>query len=353
MKRILTIVLALSLVLALCACGQGKAPEVQQAAPSDQPAAQPQQAEPVEVITIKMAEASASSHISCQTQNKFKELIEARSNGHIVIELYQDGTLGTEAETWDMIEQGAIQMLTAGSGSESAFLPEYQITGAPYVFSSYQQYSATMLDETVLSMFNEALKQTKDARLLNIWERGARNLTANKEVLHPEDVKGLKVRVPGNEVYLATWEALGANIVSMPYAEVYTSLQQGTADAQENPVETILAGSFNEVQKYLMTTEHVYSSGYVIINDSFFNSLSAEDQALIVECVEEARVWNDTKFEAEYDDMIAQLVAGGMTVIEVDNAEWQDALSYLIEDFESKFGWDPDYDAAVMAALAQ
>lgn len=350
MKKVIALLMALVMVFALCACG-----EKSESAPAT--SAEPVQSEieeaPAEVITIKMAEASASTHISCQTQNKFKELIEEKSNGHIVVELYQDGTLGTEAETWDMIEQGAIQMLTAGSGSESAFLPEYQITGAPYVFSSYAQYSKVMLDETVLSLFNAALKETKDARLLNIWERGPRNLTANKEILHPEDVSGLKVRVPGNEIYLATWEALGANIVSMPYAEVYTALQQGTADAQENPVETILAGSFNEVQKYMMTTEHVYSSGYVIISDSFFNSLSQEDQALIVECVEEARIWNDTKFEAEYDDMVQQLVDGGMTVVEVDNAEWQSALSYLLDEFEVKFGWDADYDAAVRAALSK
>ncbi len=348
MKRLLTIMLVLAMALAICACGSAQAPTEQSAAPAGQA-----DNAPAEVITIKMAEASASTHISCQTQNKFKELIEAKSNGHIVVELYQDGTLGTEIETWDMIQQGTIQMLTAGSGSESAFLPAYQITGAPYVFSSYEQYSATMLDETVLGMLNAALKESKDARLLNIWERGPRNLTANKEILHPEDVKGLKVRVPGNEVYLATWEALGANIVSMPYAEVYTALQQGTADAQENPVETILAGSFNEVQKYMMTTEHVYSSGYVIINDSFFSGLSAEDQALITECVEEARQWNDEKFEAEYDGMVEQLRNSGMTIVEVDNAEWQASLAYLINDFEAKFGWDADFDAAVKAALAK
>lgn len=348
MKRILTILLALAMVFALCACGQTATPA------EEKPATEtPAEAAPAEVITIKMAEASASSHISCQTQNKFKELIEEKSNGHIVVELYQDGTLGTEIETWDMIEQGSIQMLTAGSGSESPFLPELQITGAPYVFSSYAQYSATMMDETVLGLLNAGLKETKDARLLNIWERGPRNLTANKEIMHPEDVKGLKVRVPGNEVYLATWEALGANIVSLPYAEVYTALQQGTADAQENPVETILAGSFNEVQKYMMTTQHVYSSGYVIINDTFFSGLSTEDQALIVECVEEARQWNDAKFEAEYDGMIQQLKDGGMTVVEVDNTEWQNTMAPLLDEFETKFGWDADFDAAVKAALAK
>ena len=348
MKRLLAILLALAMVFALCACGQDAAPAAEEPAAGDAAAEAP-----AEVITIKMAEASASSHISCQTQNKFKELIEEKSNGHIVVELYQDGTLGTEIETWDMIEQGTIQMLTAGSGSESAFLPQYQITGAPYVFSSYEQYSATMMDETVLSMFNAGLKEVKDARLLNIWERGPRNLTANKEIMHPEDVVGLKVRVPGNEVYLATWQALGANIVTMPYAEVYTALQQGTADAQENPVETILAGSFNEVQEYMMTTEHVYSSGYVIINDSFFTGLSEEDQALIVECVEEARQWNDAKFEAEYDGMIQQLEEGGMIIVEIDNAEWQSEMAPLLDEFESKFGWDVEFDAAVKAALAK
>lgn len=348
MKRILALALALVMVFALCACGNNSAPAASNAPETQTPADAPEA--PAEVITIKMAEASASTHISCQTQNKFKELIEEKSNGHIVVELYQDGTLGTEVETWDMIQQGTIQMLTAGSGSEASFMPAYQITGAPYIFSSYEQFSKTTMDETGLNMFNAGLKETKDARLLNIWERGARNLTANKEIVHPEDVAGLKVRVPGNEVYLATWEALGANIVSMPYAEVYTALNQGTADAQENPVETILAGSFYEVQKYMMTTEHVYSCGYVIINDSFFSGLSAEDQQLIVDCVEAARQWNDEKFEAEYDDMVQQLVDNGMTVVEIDNAEWQESLAYLIEEFETKFGWDADFDAAVLAA---
>ena len=268
MKRILALALALVMVFALCACGNNSAPAASNAPETQTPADAPEA--PAEVITI--------------------------------------------------------QMLSAGSGSESSFMPEYQITGAPYVFSSYEQFSNTMMDETVLDMFNAGLKETKDARLLNIWERGARNLTANKEIVHPEDVNGLKVRVPGNEVYLATWEALGANIVSMPYAEV---------------------------QDYMMTTEHVYSCGYVIINDSFFSGLSAEDQQLIVDCVEEARQWNDEKFEAEYDDMVQQLVDNGMTVVEIDNAEWQDSLSYLIEEFETKFGWDADFDAAVMAALSK
>ncbi len=341
-KRILALLLVAVFALALAACGtEPQDPET----PDDT-------TEPVsgdEVIEINMSEASASSNTSCLAQNMFKELLEERSNGRFKVNLFQDGQLGSENETWDQIQQGTLQMMTCGSGTEQTFLPEYSVTSACYLFEDYEHYERVFRDETVMGLLNDALKEAKDARVLWTWERGPRNLTANQPIEHPEDMQGLKLRVPGTEIFIKTWEKLGAKIVSMGFAELYTALQQGTADAQENPVDTILASSLYEVQDYLMLTEHAYNSGYVVINDTFWNSLTAEDQELIMECVKEAGEWNDETIETQYEETIQQLVDNGMTLVEVDKSEWKAALGDLVTELSESMGWNAEFTDAVLA----
>lgn len=347
MKRFIALMLAFLMIFALAACGsQDETPTNTDAATGDDVNTDDTNQEPIQ---IRMSEASSSTNTSCLAQNYFKEILEERSNGRFEVVLYQDGQLGTENETWDMIQQGTLEMMVCGSGTEQTFLPEYSVTSACYVFDSYDQYERVFRDETVMGMLNGALKEAKDARVLWTWERGARNLTANKEIDLPEDIEGVKLRVPGTEIFIRTWEFMGAKIVSMSFNELYTALETGTCEAQENPVDTILASSLYEVQDYLMLTEHVYNCGYVVINDTFWNSLSAEDQDLLMECVKEAGEWNDEAIETGYADTLAQLEEHGMTIVEVDRNAWIEALSPLIDELSESMGWDKDFTEAVLA----
>lgn len=346
MKKVIALMLAVLMIFTFAACGQGQTDPVDDDADVS---SAPDDSNTQEPIRIGMSEASSSTNTSCLAQNYFKEILEERSNGRFEVVLYQDGQLGTENETWDMIQQGTLEMMVCGSGTEQTFLPEYSVTSACYVFDSYDQYERVFRDETVMGMLNDALKEAKDARVLWTWERGARNLTANKPIELPEDIDGVKLRVPGTEIFIKTWESLGAKIVSMSFGELYTALETGTCEAQENPVDTILASSLYEVQDYLMLTEHVYNCGYVVVNDTFWNSLSAEDQELIMECVKEAGEWNDEAIETGYEDTLAQLEEHGMTIVEVDRSAWIEALSPLVDELSESMGWDQEFTQAVLA----
>ena len=160
--------------------------------------------------------------------------------------------------------------------------------------------------------------QAKNIRILAVLEAGFRQVTANRPVRTPADVKGMKIRISKNEVYLWLWNALGANPTVMSLGEVYIALQQGTVDAQENPIPTIHAQKFYEVAKNISLTNHIYAPIPLCITDKRWQSFSSADQAAVLKAAQEASAWHRKAVVNEDDAMLAEMQAKGATGIKPD-----------------------------------
>ncbi len=266
---------------------------------------------------------------------KFKELVEANSD--YTIEIHPNAELGDERTLLEGMQFGTIDMGVITNGPVSNFSPEIAVLELPFLFSSNEE-AYKVMDGPVGQELLDNLSKV-GLKGLAYAERGFRNLTNSKrEVLTPEDLKGLKIRVMENPVYIDTFKALGANAVPMAWTEALTAMQQGTIDGQENPVNVIYSFKLAETQKYMSFTRHTYAPALFVMSGALFNSLDEATQKLFKESAQKAaeheRSWNMEK-EAE---QLASIKAQGMKVSEPDLAPFQKAVEPVYEKYGKKFG---------------
>ncbi len=245
---------------------------------------------------------------------KFKELVEQRSGGNVTVKIYHSASLGSETEILQQIQMGSVQMGIITLGPIDAFVPEVDVVAFPFLFKSYEQVDQ-ILDGP---LGDEILKRLEKAGFkgLAFSENGFRHLTNRVRPVHTvDDVKGLKIRVMESTLHKELWRALGANPTPMAWP-IYTELEQGTIDGQENPLWVAWTYKLYEVQKYLSLTGHVYSAHAVLANLDWFNGLDAGTRKLLADAAREAaryeRNWNRSN-EAGF---LAKLKKAGMIVDE-------------------------------------
>lgn len=224
---------------------------------------------------------------------KFKELLESKSPKYTVT-IYHSASLGTETEILQQVQLGSVHMAIITSGPFDVFVPEVRVVDYPFLFDSYEQVDKVLDGPPG----QEILKRLEKAGFkgLAFSENGFRHLTNSKRPVHTvKDVEGLKIRVMESVIHKELWRLLGANPTPMGWP-IYTELQQGTIDGQENPLSVIWNYKLYEVQKYLSLTKHVYSSHIDIASLKWWQGLPQEDQKLIHETMIEAaryqRKWN-------------------------------------------------------------
>ena len=220
---------------------------------------------------------------------KFKELIEKRSDGEITVKIYHSASLGTETEILQQIQMNSVQMAIITGGPFDTFEPITRVISYPFLFRDNRQ-ADEILDGPLGS---EILKSLEKSGLKGLCysENGFRNLTNNKQpVKSPEDIKGLKVRVMASAIHKAIWRALGANPTPMPWP-IYTELEQGVIDGQENPLWVMEVYKFYEIQKYMTLSQHVYSCHIDVASLKWWQGLDGNTQNMIREAMKEAAVF--------------------------------------------------------------
>ncbi|MBD2843793.1 TRAP transporter substrate-binding protein [Paenibacillus sp. IB182496] len=264
-----------------------------------------------ETVTVKFGEPLAEDHPLTQGSYRFKELVEAKSGGEIVIEIYPNSQLGSLRELVESTQMGAIQMTRSIDSVYSGFVPELEVLQYPYVMPTSEDEIQALLggevgDAVLASFENYSLKA------LGFWPQGYKMLTSNKPLLTPEDMRGVKMRVVPSNILVKQYEAWGATPVAIDFAELYTALQQGTADAQENPVDSIYSTKMYEVQEHLSMLNHAYQLNIITVNKAWFDGLSAEHQAIIQEAHDEVTADYREQYEQQKADLLAQLEEEGM-----------------------------------------
>lgn len=248
----------------------------------------------------------------------FGELLNERSNGRLQLEVYHSEQLAKEIESIRLIQAEVIEMTITGT-LMSNWIEIATFCELPFLLKSKQEQAAFINGPIGQRIQREMIEET-GLRPLTYFVRGPRQLTSNRPIRHPDDLQGLIIRVPNVPSFVTAWSAMGAKPTPMAFSEVFTSLQQGTIEGQENPFALILNAGFPEVQKYVNVTEHVMSWSYPVIGEKQFQRLPTDLQEIIMEAAKDMQVYERQLFEQNESEVIKKLQEKGMTFIEVDKA---------------------------------
>ena len=281
---------------------------------------------------------------------EFAKNVEAKTAGKLTVRVFSAGELGQELQQYDLMQVGALESALMGSQVLAAVAPEYNAFELPYIWRD-QAHLRSVWDGQIGQEVSEAILSRKGIRIIAALDRGARNLTTNnKAVRTPADLAGMKIRTTQNAVHVAAWRALGAIPSPMALGEVFMALKQGVMDGQENPIDLIAASSFQEVQKYLMLTQHVRSVAWFGVSEVWFNRLSDEHRKLILAEATSAAQWNNKKLAEEEETILATL-SQKMTVIpskEIDSAAFRERIKTAAGEFQKV--WKPGLVDAITNA---
>jgi len=306
MKKLSFIALVLIAVMVLAtACGQkAETPPATSAEPT--------------VIKLGMTINEQDSFYVCAT--KFSELVKERTKGAYDIQLFPNSALGDERTMLESMQMGTLDSGIITSVPFVNFVPEFGVLYLPFLFpdnaSAYKVLDGEVGKEILSKLEDHDLKG------LAFAERGFRNLTNSvRPVQNAEDIKGLKVRVMENEVYIAAFKAMGVNAVPMAWTEALTALQQGTIQGQENPVNVIHAYKMWDSQKHVTMTRHAYAAAVITFSEEKFNSLPTDVQEIFIQAAQEAAEYERQWVADNEATQIADLKANGMEVIEDPDLE--------------------------------
>lgn len=270
---------------------------------------------------------------------RLSELVKERSNGALEVKVFGDGQLGTEQESIEGVQFGTIDMFMGSTGSVGRFLPKLEAFAHPYVWRDVDHMLAVVRGP-IGDELDAELRSKTGIRILDMgWVFGRRHLTTRETpVKTPADCNGLKVRVQPTAIYLATIKAMGCSPTPMDFKEVYTSLQTGVIDGQENPINVIATRALYEVQKYLMLTGHITQNQAVIINDATFQGLSPELQKILVDATREAGDYQNKLLAENEAKQMEQIKAAGTTIVEPDIEAFRAATADVHAQFDEQWG---------------
>ncbi|MGO1566562.1 MAG: TRAP transporter substrate-binding protein [Brachybacterium sp.] len=236
-------------------------------------------------FTLVAAHATSTDHFMHRSFLLFQEEIQERSDGRIQMKVFPNGVFGGDRELTEAMQLNTLHLAAPSSSPVAAFSPDMNVWDIPYLFESREQ-AYTVLDG---SFGQRLLDQLTDVRIkgLGYWENGYRNLSHNTDgIAGPEDMAGIKLRTLENQTQIRAWNATGASATPMAFTEVYTGLQQGTIDAQENPLALIVTQRFYEVQAQVVLSEHVYTPSPLIMSQRFYDELPSELQREVEEAAQ-------------------------------------------------------------------
>lgn len=261
---------------------------------------------------------SNENHTWYQAFQFFDSLLQVRSQGRIKVEVYPSEQLAKEIESIRLIQAGVIEMTVTGS-LLSNWIEIAAFCEMPFLLKDSLDKIALIEGPIGLRIKQEMLEKV-GLRPLGLFERGPRHLTSNKPIKHPDDLNGLIVRVPNVPSFVTAWSAMGAKPTPMAFSEVFTSLQQGTIEAQENPFDLILNAGFPEVQKYVNLTGHVVSWSYPVVGEKQFQRLPDDLKVIFLQAAHEMQIYEHHLFLQGEEKVKGELRSRGMEFVEVDRA---------------------------------
>lgn len=286
MKKAIALALTLAMTVSMTACGGASSTAAASTATSTA-ASTAATGEDYGTYNWVAAMTVAETTTNYKMVEKFADLINEKSGGSITVELYPGGQLGNTTEFTEAVVSGSIDIGTGMTTDLVDFVPEMALFDMPNIFTDVEQMRALLQSDYAAATLNEYC-EAAGVHMLGYSDAGFRQLTTNKKVESLDDLKGQKIRTMTNNYHIAYWNALGASATPMQFTEVFMGLQQNTIDGEENPYMNIVGNNLQEVQKYVVETNHL---GHIItffVNDNLYKSLPDNTRALVDECAAEA-----------------------------------------------------------------
>ena len=284
-------------------------------------------------IVIKVGHGHTATHSYQLGLERSAQAIKDATNGRITLKFYPSAQLGNERQMQESLTTGTLEMTITGLAN--LYDPAFALFDFPFLYDNRTQIKNVMYSDLMKDMGQGLIK--KGLRIIGLMEVGFRDVTSNKPINTPADLKGFKIRTPESPAQIECFKAMGAMPTPMSFSELYGALQQGVVDGQENPLENIFNGKLYEVQKYVNVTKHIYNFAYVFISEKFWKTLSSEDQKLIASEVKKGCLWQIDYLKEKEADYADQLRAKGMTFVEVDRNLFREAaMGAYQSDFVKK-----------------
>jgi tripartite ATP-independent transporter DctP family solute receptor len=264
--------------------------------------------------------------------------IKKRTNGKYEIQVFPASQLGNENQINEGLGLGTVDIIYTGVSFAGSIHKPLAITGAPFIlrdFDHWKAYRDSKLFQDIAKGYDDKTKH----KIVALTYYGQRMVTANKEIKKPEDMKGMKLRVPPAPLFLMFTKSVGANATPIAFAEVYLALQQGTVDGQENPLPTIMAKKFYEVQSHIILTGHITECLVSIVGGHVWSKLTPDEQKIFQDVLKEAASKATDKIRASEQVLAAEFKKLGKTVVEPDREAFRKAAIPLHNDASAGAGW--------------
>lgn len=269
---------------------------------------------------------------------QLEKWIKERTKGQIDVKLFGSEQLGKEVDVVSGLQLGSVDMAILGTTVHEQAAPKYNIWSAYYIFGSSNEV-ADILNGPIGQKVNAEMLKNKGIRMIGYGLRGPRNLTSNRPIKDPQDVKGLKIRIPLQPIYVESWKELGAQPVAIAYGELYLALKQGVVDSQENPLSYIYSPAFYEVQKYVNVTEHQRAFFSYVVSEKFFQSLTPDLQKVIIQTGKDITLFHNNLQSQMESQWKQKLIDKGMIFVESDQAAFKKRLMDIPNKFAAQ--WAP------------
>ncbi|MCF4113172.1 MULTISPECIES: TRAP transporter substrate-binding protein [Dethiosulfovibrio] len=273
---------------------------------------------------------------------KFKEIVERETDGDVEIKLFPNNQLGSgERDLIEGMQLGTVDLVVSSTGPMGGFEKKFMLFDFPFLFRD-KEHAYKVLDGPV-GQYVMGLLEKKGIKGLAWYENGFRNFTNSKKAVEtPEDVEGLKLRTMENKVHMAIWRALGADPTPMAWGELFTALQQGVVDGQENPVPIIYTSKLYEVQKYLAMTGHVFSPSMILIGKRQFDGMPEDYRRIFLDAAQESAVYERSEITRMENEQVDKLKELGMVVTYPDKAAFLEKTKPVYDQYRGELGKDGD-----------
>ena len=327
-KRVVSLLLALGMCFGLTACGQGDGGES---------TADNGGSSSTETITVRIATQHPDDYTSSQAMMKLAEDLEERSGGVLQCDVYTNNALGGELDILDQARTGTVEIIYC-SPTAATMNPKINVFDLPFLFENYEQVEKVVSNEELM---NEILGEFVDygIRPMAAYENGLRVISSNKKIESLADLKGMKMRVPQAPISIAIFNALGANATPVAFNELYSALQQGVVDGQENGYPTFTSNRYYEVQKYIAETYHMWSINELFVSDVFWQKLTPELQEIVQTACEESGVYQRNLYREMQDSSKQEALDNGVEITYPDMTEWKEATESVYTDFYAEYDW--------------
>lgn len=291
--------------------------------------------------TLRFGHANNNGEIATDLFQEFADKVTQRTKGEVVVKVFPSEQLGKEADLIQQVKSGALDISAPSMPALSNLVPALEIASAPFLWTDWAQAEKVITGPAFQPQFDDLRDKHSVLMLSKIWYWGWRNLTTGtRAVSRPEDLAGMKIRVPESPVWVEMIRAMGAAPTPIPFGEVYTALQQKLVDGQENPIPTIYSRKFYEVQAHLSMTRHMLQNNTMIINKRSFDKLTPEFQKVLMEEAAAASAKNSKLQQERETSMLEEIRKTGKTAIvdKPDRAAFSAKMGPALQKLESRWG---------------